>query len=282
MASPSRLSPPEDTSGKTTQNTSNYQNLNPTGAQTSGITNSTSTPRHQSTSRTQVPSNSDSQNSTTSGNKTSNFASSSKTGEEKQHLLAVVFSTGQIYLIRAHDDVSPIVLDTGLMGIHAEWSNSAELLATAGHWPGGDKARGSSGSVGSPLSGASTSSSSCATQSNQSGSNSSSTNKNTNSNNTSPNNTNPNNTNNSGSANNSQTYHNVIRFYTRSGTLRYTYSLPACQHSVSALTWGHNDKRLFIAAGPQLFIGRVSRRVASLQLLCRRVWVVCVSIAMRS
>nr|XP_027215885.1 uncharacterized protein LOC113808622 [Penaeus vannamei] len=44
---------------------------------------------------------------------------------------------------------------------------------------------------------------------------------------------------------------------------------PLCQNPVTALTWGHNDKRVFVATGAQLHIGRVSRRVASLQLLCR-------------
>lgn len=38
---------------------------------------------------------------------------------------------------------------------------------------------------------------------------------------------------------------------------------------MSALTWGHNDKRIFIATGTQVHIAWVSRRVASLQLLCR-------------
>jgi tubby-related protein 4 len=36
---------------------------------------------------------------------------------------------------------------------------------------------------------------------------------------------------------------------------------------VTALTWGHNDKRLFIATGCQVHIAWVSRRIATLQLL---------------
>ncbi|KFB45842.1 Tubby [Anopheles sinensis] len=40
-------------------------------------------------------------------------------------------------------------------------------------------------------------------------------------------------------------------------------------YPVSALTWGHNDKRIFIATGTQVHIAWVSRRVASLQLFCR-------------
>lgn len=42
-----------------------------------------------------------------------------------------------------------------------------------------------------------------------------------------------------------------------------------CQHPVSALTWGHNDKRVFVATGPVIHVGWVARKVASLQLLSR-------------
>lgn len=35
------------------------------------------------------------------------------------------------------------------------------------------------------------------------------------------------------------------------------------------MTWGHNDRRIFIATGNQVHIAWVSRRVASLQLICR-------------
>jgi hypothetical protein len=41
------------------------------------------------------------------------------------------------------------------------------------------------------------------------------------------------------------------------------------QAPVSALTWGHNDKRLFLATGTQIHIAWISRRIATLQLLCR-------------
>lgn len=41
------------------------------------------------------------------------------------------------------------------------------------------------------------------------------------------------------------------------------------QSPVTALTWGHNDKRLFVATGGVVHIAWVSRRVASLQLLSR-------------
>uniref|UniRef100_A0AAG5CQ29 SOCS box domain-containing protein n=1 Tax=Anopheles atroparvus TaxID=41427 RepID=A0AAG5CQ29_ANOAO len=64
-------------------------------------------------------------------------------------------------------------------------------------------------------------------------------------------------------------YNNLLKFYTESGSLLYTAKIPNSTYPVSALTWGHNDKRIFIATGTQVHIAWVSRRVASLQLFCR-------------
>ena len=64
-------------------------------------------------------------------------------------------------------------------------------------------------------------------------------------------------------------YENILKFYTETGSLLYQAHIPNTTAPVSALTWGHNDKRLFIATGTQVHIAWVSRRVASLQLLCR-------------
>ncbi|XP_052869199.1 uncharacterized protein LOC128274898 [Anopheles cruzii] len=64
-------------------------------------------------------------------------------------------------------------------------------------------------------------------------------------------------------------YSNLLKFYTESGNLLYTAKIPNSTYPVSALTWGHNDKRIFIATGTQVHIAWVSRRVASLQLFCR-------------
>lgn len=64
-------------------------------------------------------------------------------------------------------------------------------------------------------------------------------------------------------------YENLLKFYTESGKILYQTRLPNTSATVSALTWGHNDKRLFIATGTQVHIAWVSRRIASLQLLCR-------------
>ncbi|XP_030371459.1 tubby-related protein 4 isoform X2 [Scaptodrosophila lebanonensis] len=64
-------------------------------------------------------------------------------------------------------------------------------------------------------------------------------------------------------------YNNLVKFYTETGNCLYQAHIPCTTTTVSAITWGHNDKRLFIATGTQVHIAWVSRRVASLQLLCR-------------
>lgn len=64
-------------------------------------------------------------------------------------------------------------------------------------------------------------------------------------------------------------YDNRLQFYTETGVLLYQTRIPNSSAPVSALTWGHNDKRLFVATGTQVHIAWVSRRIATLQLLCR-------------
>ncbi|XP_026827635.1 tubby-related protein 4 isoform X2 [Ooceraea biroi] len=66
-----------------------------------------------------------------------------------------------------------------------------------------------------------------------------------------------------------QEYTNLLKFYSVNGTLVYTTEIPYTQCPVSALTWGHNDKRLFVATGARVHAAWVSRRVGSLQLLSR-------------
>src|SRR5690606_5535550 len=45
-------------------------------------------------------------------------------------------------------------------------------------------------------------------------------------------------------------YINSLQFYCgRTGILKYNLELPFHQAPITALTWGHNDKRLFIASG---------------------------------
>ncbi|XP_044262852.1 tubby-related protein 4 [Tribolium madens] len=64
-------------------------------------------------------------------------------------------------------------------------------------------------------------------------------------------------------------YTNLLKFYNEKGVLLYSAIVPFTQAPVSALTWGHNDKRLFLATGTQIHIAWVSRRIATLQLLSR-------------
>ncbi|XP_012254118.2 tubby-related protein 4 isoform X1 [Athalia rosae] len=68
---------------------------------------------------------------------------------------------------------------------------------------------------------------------------------------------------------NPQEYINLLHFYSDTGILVYTTAIPYTQCPVSALTWGHNDRRLFVATGARVHAAWVSRRVGSLQLLSR-------------
>lgn len=56
---------------------------------------------------------------------------------------------------------------------------------------------------------------------------------------------------------------------TSSNSINFFLFFFQLQSPVTALTWGHNDRRIFIATGNQLTIAWLSRRVASLQLICR-------------
>ncbi|RVE44013.1 hypothetical protein evm_011311 [Chilo suppressalis] len=58
-----------------------------------------------------------------------------ETGENNGgHVLAVALGSGELVLLRGHDDVSPARVHTGLRGatLVMEWANSRELLAVAG------------------------------------------------------------------------------------------------------------------------------------------------------
>jgi hypothetical protein len=64
-------------------------------------------------------------------------------------------------------------------------------------------------------------------------------------------------------------YANAVKFFDEQGALIYNAKIPTDTSPVSAVTWGHNDKRLFVATGNQIHVGWVSSQVASLQLLSR-------------
>ncbi|XP_038076860.1 tubby-related protein 4-like [Patiria miniata] len=62
----------------------------------------------------------------------------------------------------------------------------------------------------------------------------------------------------------------AVKFYNTNGHLRFTLNIPS-QRPLSALTWGHNDRRLFVACGAILHVAWVEKGVAPLQVLCREV-----------
>ncbi len=69
---------------------------------------------------------------------------------------------------------------------------------------------------------------------------------------------------------------NAVKFFNEHGSLVYSARIPSdsCgsdsnNSPVSALTWGHNDKRLFVSTGNRIHVGWVSSQIASLQLLSR-------------
>ncbi|CAG9136050.1 unnamed protein product [Plutella xylostella] len=64
-------------------------------------------------------------------------------------------------------------------------------------------------------------------------------------------------------------FKNVVKFYSDVGSLIYTVPVPYNQAKVSALTWGHAARRLFVACGGAVATARVWRVVAPLQLLAR-------------
>ena len=63
---------------------------------------------------------------------------------------------------------------------------------------------------------------------------------------------------------------NSLQFYDESGQLIYRVGIPSLTQPVTSITWGHNDKRVFVATGNQVHVGWITwPNVASLQLLTR-------------
>ncbi|XP_028028931.1 tubby-related protein 4 isoform X1 [Bombyx mandarina] len=128
------------------------------------------------------------------------------------HVLAVALGSGEIVLLRGHDDVSPVRVQTGIRGntLAMEWANSKELLAVAG-------------TLGADIDDSA----------------------------------------------DSPPYKNIVKFYSDTGVLIYTVPIPFTQARVTALTWGHAARRLFVGVGGGVCTARVWRVVAPLQLLAR-------------
>ncbi|XP_062585793.1 tubby-related protein 4-like [Saccostrea cucullata] len=69
---------------------------------------------------------------------------------------------------------------------------------------------------------------------------------------------------------------NEVHFYTKEGQLLHRVYLPCQGKPLSALCWGHNDRRLFVAAGFNLHVAWVMKKVPPLQFLCQRVIQICI------
>ncbi|XP_053396039.1 tubby-related protein 4-like [Mercenaria mercenaria] len=63
---------------------------------------------------------------------------------------------------------------------------------------------------------------------------------------------------------------NEIHFYTADGELVHWVSVPTQGKPLTALCWGHSDRRLFVAAGHCLHVAWIVKHVPSLQYLCQR------------
>jgi len=64
-------------------------------------------------------------------------------------------------------------------------------------------------------------------------------------------------------------YINKIQLYTVQGVLRYVITMDYASSPITALTWGHNDKRLFVGTGSVLHTAWVTKKMPTLHLLCR-------------
>ena len=230
----------------------------------------------------------------------------SKNGLE--YILAVCFIDGLIYLMKNYDDIVPIVINVNLINIKMEWSNNGDVLAVAGHHVV-KKQQASTGATSSAAASSNCCSICCnggdLTDDKQSTSALTSTlsnlvrhsinrfnrttgqeavddysinqhssagqcNEMTDETRTCHLNhaTCPHRCANE-SASNIDLYVNQMKFYTPSGKLRYVVKVNFNLSPITAITWGHNDKRIFIATGPVLHIAWITKKVPSLQLLSR-------------
>ncbi|XP_015788924.1 tubby-related protein 4 [Tetranychus urticae] len=167
-------------------------------------------------------------------------SSPSPSSSNRNYILSICFDDGVLYLLKNYDDICPIIIRTNLNTIKMEWSNKGDTLAVGGH---------TIENTYTPYDGY-----------------------------------NKDNNNNNKSSSSSQRdygnpsiaglmnptkYINTIKLYSESGILKYRVNLEYTGHPISSLTWGHSDKRLFVGTGPVLNIAWVTKRVASLHLLCR-------------
>ncbi|XP_033096390.1 tubby-related protein 4-like, partial [Anneissia japonica] len=114
--------------------------------------------------------------------------------------MAVDIGNGEIQLMKSHEDVTPILIKTGMKDNVMEWSNCGSFLAVGGVM----ESNGNS----------------------------------------------------------------VVQFYNVHGHIRFSLDVSS-QNPLSALTWGHDDKRIFVACGALLHVAWVEKQIAPLQILCR-------------
>jgi hypothetical protein len=62
-------------------------------------------------------------------------------------------------------------------------------------------------------------------------------------------------------------YLNSIKFYNQKGDLVYERKINFTRYPITALTWAHDDKRLFVATGPRLHCAKVYMGIPKLSLL---------------
>ncbi|OAD54715.1 Tubby-related protein 4 [Eufriesea mexicana] len=177
--------------------------------------------------------------------------------DDRNYVLAVCLADGNIIILRSFDDVSPITIRTNLKApLHAEWSNSRKLLAIAGTKES-DNAQSNPHEYTNLLKFYSVTGTLVYTAAipytqEKSGARQILL----------------------------ATWTKGVPLLRKSVTLKEGKVLPdedggrgnpllQVECPVSALTWGHNDRRLFVATGARVHAAWVSRRVGSLQLLSR-------------
>ncbi|XP_033635122.1 tubby-related protein 4-like [Asterias rubens] len=126
----------------------------------------------------------------------------SRMSKKRCPVMAVDLGDSEIQLMKAYDDLAPIIIKTEMTDIKIEWSSCGAFLAVGGTQPVESIS--------------------------------------------------------------------AVKFYNTNGHLRFTLNIPS-QRPLSALTWGHNDRRLFVACGSILHVAWVEKGVAPLQVLCREV-----------
>lgn len=176
--------------------------------------------------------------------------------KNQDFVLAVCFTDGVIYLMKNFDDLFPTVVVSRLESVKMEWSNNGDVLAVAGHkrmvQTSSRDAVPASSSSGSSVSSALNELQVLTERNPREMSDSSSEQ-----------------TGGRKSEAAGPLFLNSINFYTVTGILRYRVNINFLLHPITALTWGHNDKRIFVATGAVLHIAWVSKKVPSLQLLSR-------------